>query len=196
MGTSKYEPPNERTINDFLAKKEKIINKHLSDSTLPSPDEIQLVTRMDIDIFEFLTKNITSLENQMERTTKKNVIARLKAKLDFYIPKKEKYDELNLKWSELLGYEEEVKKLEKEKEEAIKEKILNNKYRKSIFTANEEEEEEEEVEEMESKDYYYRSPFYEENPKMVGENKDKFDSLLQIDKNEEEIMKEKYPFDF
>ena len=94
----------------------------------------------------------------------------------------------------MLGYHEEVKKMEKEKEEVIKEKIEKKQIRTDIF-AKEEEEEEEEEEESKSKDYYCNCPFFEENPKKVGENRDKFHSLIHSD-NDEEDMKNKYPFDF
>ncbi len=198
MGSSsdKYEPPKESKINDFLKKKEKIVNTHSTNNTLPTSEEIQIVSKMDIDIFEFLIGNINSLEEKKEKTKNKDVLKKIETKLEFYMKKKEKFDELNRQWNELLGYHEEVKKLEKENEEVIKEKLKNKKHRKSIFEREEPEEEEEEEEEIDSKDFYYRSPFYEENPKMVGKNKDQFDSLLQVEKNEEEIMKEKYPFDF
>ena len=121
----------------------------------------------------------------------------MQTKLDYYTQKKEEFEKLNLQWEELLGFHEEIKKMEKEKEQVIKEKIKNDKFRKDVFAdSKESEEEEEEEEELESKDYYYNAPFYEENPKMVGAKKDKFDSLIQSEKNEEDIMKDKYPFDF
>ena len=200
MGCSndKYEPPKENKINKYLKTKQKIINNHLTNATQPTSDEIQSISKMDLDIFEFLTRNISELENKIERTFKRNPLKRLKTKLEYYTKKKEEFEKLNWQWEELLGFHEEIKKMEKEKEEVIKEKIQNNKLRKDIFAESKEseEEEEEEEEEIESKDYYYNTPFYEENPKKVGEKKDKFDSLIQSEKNEEDIMKERYPFDF
>ena len=193
----KYEPPKENKINKYLKQKQKIINNHLTNATQPTSDEIQLVSKMDLDIFEFLTRNISSLEKKIERTFKRNPLRRLQTKLEYYTKKKEEFDNLNWQWDALLGHNEEIKKMEKEKEEVIKEKMKNNKMRKDVFAPSKdsEEEVEEEEEEMESKDYYYNAPFYEENPKMVGAKKDKFDSYIQSEKNEEEIMKERYPFD-
>ena len=192
----KYEPPKENKINSYLKTKQKIINNHIEKSSLPTSEEIQLISKMDIDIFEFLTRNINLYEDKISKTKKRNVLKRLNTKLDYYNKKKEIFDKLNWQWEELLGYHEQVKKMENERDEVIKEKIEKNKIRKDVFDSGEEEEEEEEEEEIDSKDYYCNQPFFEENPKMVGENKDKFHSLIQSEKNEEDIMKEKYPFDF
>ena len=196
MGCSKdkyFEPPKENKINDYLKKKEKIINKHLANATLPTSDEIQLISKIDIEIFEFLERNIKSYEEKMMKTRKKYI---LKEKLEYYKKKKEEYDGLNFQWDELLGYQEEVKKMEKEKEEVIQSQIKHN-YRRKIYEEKEEQiEEEEEEENYESKDLYYNSPFFEQNPKMIGEDKENFHSLIHSEKNEEDLMKEKYPFMF
>ena len=192
--SDKYEPPKENKINSYLKKKQTIVDNHMQNSTLPTSEEIQLVSKMDIDIFEFLTRNINFYEDTIKKTEKGNALLRLKTKLEYYKKKKEEFENINKQWDALLGYHEEVKKMEKEKEEVIKEKIEKKQIRTDIF-AKEEEEEEEEEEESKSKDYYCNCPFFEENPKKVGENRDKFHSLIHSD-NDEEDMKNKYPFDF
>ena len=192
----KYEPPKENKINKYLKTKKKIIDNHITNATTPTANEIQLISKMDIDIFEFVTRNISLYQDKIKKTRNKDTLKRLQKKLDYYNKIKEEYDKLNGQWEELLGYREEVKKMEKEKEEIIKETINKNHFRKGAYAESEEEEEEEEEEEIESKDFYCNGPFYEENPKKVGDKKDKFDSLIQSEKNEEDIMKERYPFDF
>ena len=66
-GDSKYEPPKEFEINDYLKKKEKIINEHIANSTQPNSSEIKLISKYDIDIYEFLARNIKQSENQLKK---------------------------------------------------------------------------------------------------------------------------------
>jgi len=195
----RYEPPKENKINMYLKQKKKIINDHIENATSPTTSEIQLISKMDIDISEFLTRNINLYQKKIEKNKKPTTLKKLKIKLDYFLKKKEDFDNLNWQWEGLLGYHDNLKKMEEENKENIKENINNNNLRKKIFEEknekNEEEEEEEEEEEIDSKDFYCNSPFYEQNPKILG-NEDKFHSFIESIKNEEDIMKEKYPFDF
>ena len=197
----RYEPPKENKINIYLKQKKKIINEHIANATTPTTSEIQLISKMDIDISEFLTRNINLYQKKIEKYKKPATLKKLKIKLDYYLAKKKDFDNLNWQWEGLLGYHDDIKRLEEENKEKIKENINKNNLRNNIFEKikekNEEEEEEEddEEDEIDSKDCYCNSPFYEENPNILG-NEDKFHSYIESIKNEEDIMKEKYPFDF
>ena len=167
-----YEPPKENKINIYLKQKKKIINEHIANATTPTTSEIQLISKMDIDISEFLTRNINIYQKKIEKYKNPETLKKLKIKLDYFLAKKEDFDNLNLQWEGLLGYHDDLKKLEEENKEKIKENIKIN-----------------------SKDFYCNSPFYEENPNIFGKE-DKFHSYIESIKNEEDIMNEKYPFDF
>lgn len=197
----RYEPPKENKINIYLKQKKKIINEHIANATSPTTSEIQLISKMDIDISEFLARNINLYRKKIEKTKKPLTLKKLKIKLDYFLAKKEVFDNLNWQWEGLLGYNDDLKKLEEENIEKLKENINKNNLRRNIFEKNkekneeEEDEEEEDDDEIDSKDFYCNCPFYEENPKIFG-NEDKFHSFIESIKNEEDIMKEKYPFDF
>ena len=197
----RYEPPKENKINIYLNQKKKIINAHISNATTPTDSEIQLISKMDIDISEFLTRNINLYQKKIDKYKNPVTLKKLKIKLDYFLSKKKNFDNLNWQWEGLLGYHDDLKNLEEENKEKIKENIINNNLRNNIFEKKkekheeEEEEEEDDEDEIDSKDFYCNSPFYEQNPNIFG-NEDKFHSYIESIKNEEDIIKEKYPFDF
>ena len=179
----------EHNIIEYIKKKNEIINNHISNTTKLNSEEIQLVSKMDIDILEFITKKINLYEKLFKQTNTKN----FQTKLEYYYGMKKEFDNLNWKWDILLGYNDKLIKYEKERIEFVKQKLANDKPRKSIFAGEEEVEIEEEIK---SKDYYCNSPFFEENPKKVGDNKDKFHSMIESEINEDDILKEKYSYVF
>ena len=192
----KYEPPKESKINEYIKTKKKIINNHIGKGGVPNSEEIQMVSKMDIDIFEFLDRNIKLYEKRVERSMKRNIKKKNEKKLEYYKKKKEEYERMKWQWEELLGEHEEIKKMEKEKEEIKERNIKENKVRIGIFAKKEDEEEEEkeeEEEELESKDYYCNGPFYED-VKNKKNKENKFDSFIKSEKNEEDYIKEKFPF--
>ena len=142
-----------------------------------------MVSKYDIDIFEFLTRNINQAENQIKNAKKEKIKKKAEKKLDYFLEMKEKFENLNWQWDELLGYHEQEKKYIKENKEFIKENIKNNNLRKDVLYIEEEEEEEEE---SDSADYYCNAKFYEKNPKKVGENNDKFKSFVESVKDDDE----------
>ena len=186
MGCSsdtKYEPPKEFQINDYLKTKEKIINNHITNSSKPTNSEINLVSKYDIDIFEFLTRNINQTEKVLKKAKKDKVKKNNEKKLKYFLDLKDKFERLNWQWEELLGYHEQEKKYIQENKQFIKENIENNNLRKGIVYIEEEEEEEEE---SDSNDYYCNAKFYEKNPKKVGENNDIFRSYIESVKDDDE----------
>ena len=175
MGCSsdtQYEPPKEFQINDYLKRKEKIITNHITNSSKPTSSEIKLVSKYDIDIFEFLTRNINQTQNVLKKAKKESVKKKNEKKLQYF-----------LEWDELLGYNEQEQKYIQENKKFIKENIENNNLRKGIVYIEEEEEEEEE---SDSNDYYCNAKFYEKNPKKVGENNDIFKSYVESVKDDDE----------
>ena len=179
----------EENILEFLNKKKDIISNHISNNTKLNSDEIQLVSKMDIEILEFITKKIDIYNNLAKTTDDKDIIK----KLDYYNGMQKEFDKLNVQWEGLLGYKEKLLKYEKEEKEFVRQRLANDKPRKSIFAGEEEVEVEEEIK---SKDYYCNSPFFEGNPKKVGENKDIFDSMINSEVDEDENLKQKYPYVF
>ena len=186
MGCSsdtQYEPPKEFQINDYLKRKEKIITNHITNSSKPTSSEIKLVSKYDIDIFEFLTRNINQTENVLKKVKKDSVKKKNEKKLQYFLDLKETFERLNWQWDELLGYNEQEQKYIQENKKFIKENIENNNLRKGIVYIEEEEEEEEE---SDSNDYYCNAKFYEKNPKKVGENNDIFKSYVESVKDDDE----------
>ena len=167
---NKYEPPKEYQINEYLTKKQKIIDNHIANGTQPTSTEIKLVSKYDIDIFEFLTRNIDNCENQIKKTKTEKIKKRAESKLAHYKDLKDQFERLNWQWEELLGYHEQEKQFIAENKQFIKENIDKNKLREGVVFVEEEEEEEE----SDSDDYYCNSKFYEKNPNKVGENNDKY----------------------
>ena len=186
-GDSKYEPPKEFQINEFLQKKQKIINTHITNSTQPITAEIKLVSKYDIDIFEFLVRNINQTEKQLKKAKKEKTKQNVKKKLDYFLDLKNKYETLNWQWEELLGYQEQERKYIEENKQFVKENIERQDLRDGIVYHEPEEEEEEE---SDSADYYCNNKFYEKNPKIVGENNDIFKSYVESVKDENEKSKE------
>ena len=190
MGCSsdnKYEPPKEFEINDYLKKKEKLIDKHITNATQPDSQEIKLISKYDIDIFEFVTRNINNTENQLKKAKNERTKKINQKKLDYYLALKDKFERLNWQWEELLGYHEQEKKFLEEKKQFIQENIEKNNLRKGVIDIVEEEEEEEE---SDSNDYYCNAKFYEKNPKIVGENNDIFKSYVESVKDDDEKSKD------
>ena len=186
MGCSsdtQYEPPKEFQINDYLKRKEKIITNHITNSSKPTSSEIKLVSKYDIDIFEFLTRNINQTENVLKKVKKDSVKKKNEKKLQYFLDLKEKFERLNWQWDELLGYHEQEQKYIQENKKFIKENIENNNLRRGVVYIEEEEEEEEE---SDSNDYYCNAKFYEKNPKKVGENNDIFKSYVESVKDDDE----------
>ena len=147
MGCSsdtQYEPPKEFQINDYLKRKEKIITNHITNSSKPTSSEIKLVSKYDIDIFEFLTRNINQTQNVLKKAKKESVKKKNEKKLQYFLDLKETFERLNWQWDELLGYNEQEQKYIQENKKFIKENIENNNLRKGIVYIEEEEEEEEE----------------------------------------------------
>lgn len=190
MGCSsdnKYEPPKEFEINEYLKKKEKLIDKHITNATQPDSQEIKLISKYDIDIFEFVTRNINNTENQLKKAKNERTKKINQKKLDYYLALKDKFERLNWQWEELLGYHEQEKKFLEEKKQFIQENIEKNNLRKGVIDIVEEEEEEEE---SDSNDYYCNAKFYEKNPKIVGENNDIFKSYVESVKDDDEKSKD------
>ena len=186
-GDSKYEPPKEFQINEFLQKKQKIINTHITNSTQPTTSEIKLVSKYDIDIFEFLVRNINQTEKQLKKAKKEKTKQNVKKKLDYFLDLKNKFETLNWQWEELLGYQEQERKYIEENKQFLKENIERQDLRDGIvYHEPEEEEEEDSV----SADYYCNNKFYEKNPKIVGENNDIFKSYVESVKDDDEKSKE------
>ena len=186
-GDSKYEPPKEFQINEFLQKKQKIINTHITNSTQPTTSEIKLVSKYDIDIFEFLVRNINQTEKQLKKAKKEKTKQNVKKKLDYFLDLKNKFETLNWQWEELLGYQEQERKYIEENKQFVKENIERQDLRDGIVYHEPEEEEEEE---SDSADYYCNNKFYEKNPKIVGENNDIFKSYVESVKDDDEKSKE------
>jgi len=186
-GDSKYEPPKEFQINEFLQKKQKIINTHITNSTQPTTSEIKLVSKYDIDIFEFLVRNINQTEKQLKKAKKEKTKQNVQKKLDYFLDLKNKYETLNWQWEELLGYQEQERKYIEENKQFVKENIERQDLRDGIVYHEPEEEEEEE---SDSADYYCNNKFYEKNPKIVGENNDIFKSYVESVKDDDEKSKE------
>ena len=186
-GDSKYEPPKEFQINEFLQKKQKIINTHITNSTQPTTAEIKLVSKYDIDIFEFLVRNINQTEKQLKKAKKEKTKQNVQKKLDYFLDLKNKYETLNWQWEELLGYQEQERKYIEENKQFVKENIERQDLRDGIVYHEPEEEEEEE---SDSADYYCNNKFYEKNPKIVGENNDIFKSYVESVKDDDEKSKE------
>ena len=186
-GDSKYEPPKEFQINEFLQKKQKIINTHITNSTQPTTAEIKLVSKYDIDIFEFLVRNINQTEKQLKKAKKEKTKQNVKKKLDYFLDLKNKFETLNWQWEELLGYQEQERKYIEENKQFVKENIERQDLRDGIVYHEPEEEEEEE---SDSADYYCNNKFYEKNPKIVGENNDIFKSYVESIKDDDEKSKE------
>ena len=180
---SKYEPPKEFEIKEYLQKKQKIINNHITNNTQPTSSEIELISKYDIDIFEFLTRNINQTEKHLNKAKNERTKKRTQEKLNYFLELKNKYESLNWQWEELLGYYEQEKKYNQENKQFIKENIEKNNLRKGVVYTEEEEEEEEE---SDSNDYYCNAKFYEKNPKIVGENNDIFKSFVESVNNDEE----------
>ena len=187
---SKYEPPKEFQINDFLLKKQKIIHNHITNSTQPTDNEIKLVSKYDIDIFEFLTRNINHTQKQLKKTKKERSKKNLQKKLDYFLDLKTKFETLNWQWEELLGYQEQEKKYIEENKQFMKENIEKLDIRQGIVYHEEEEEEEE----SDSNDYYCNNKFFEKNPKMVGENNDIFKSYVESVKDDEKSKEIEIPY--
>lgn len=186
-GDSKYEPPKEFQINEFLQKKQKIINTHITNSTQPTTAEIKLVSKYDIDIFEFLVRNINQTEKQLKKAKKEKTKQNVQKKLDYFLDLKNKFETLNWQWEELLGYQEQERKYIEENKQFVKENIERQDLRDGIVYHEPEEEEEEE---SDSADYYCNNKFYEKNPKIVGENNDIFKSYVESVKDDDEKSKE------
>ena len=186
-GDSKYEPPKEFQINEFLQKKQKIINTHITNSTQLTTAEIKLVSKYDIDIFEFLVRNINQTEKQLKKAKKEKTKQNVQKKLDYFLDLKNKYETLNWQWEELLGYQEQERKYIEENKQFVKENIERQDLRDGIVYHEPEEEEEEE---SDSADYYCNNKFYEKNPKIVGENNDIFKSYVESVKDDDEKSKE------
>ena len=186
-GDSKYEPPKEFQINEFLQKKQKIINTHITNSTQPTTAEIKLVSKYDIDIFEFLVRNINQTEKQLKKAKKEKTKQNVQKKLDYFLDLKNKFETLNWQWEELLGYQEQERKYIEENKQFVKENIERQDLRDGIVYHEPEEEEEEE---SDSADYYCNNKFYEKNPKIVGENNDIFKSYVESIKDDDEKSKE------
>ena len=186
-GDSKYEPPKEFQINEFLQKKQKIINTHITNSTQPTTAEIKLVSKYDIDIFEFLVRNINQTEKQLKKAKKEKTKQNVQKKLDYFLDLKNKYETLNWQWEELLGYQEQERKYIEENKQFVKENIERQDLRDGIVYHEPEEEEEEE---SDSADYYCNNKFYEKNPKIVGENNAIFKSYVESVKDDDEKSKE------
>ena len=186
-GDSKYEPPKEFQIKDFLHKKQKIIHTHITDSTQPTNNEIKLVSKYDIDIFEFLVRNIDNTEKQLQKTKRERTKKNLQKKLDYFLDLKNKFETLNWQWEELLGNQEEEKQYIEENKQFVKENIERQDIREGIVYHKEDSEEEEE---SDSNDYYCNNKFYEKNPKIVGENNDIFKSYVESVKDDDEKSKE------
>ena len=182
-GDSKYEPPKEFQINEFLQKKQKIINTHITNSTQPTTAEIKLVSKYDIDIFEFLVRNINQTEKQLKKAKKEKTKQNVQKKLDYFLDLKNKFETLNWQWEELLGYQEQERKYIEENKQFVKENIERQDLRDGIVYHEPEEEEEEE---SDSADYYCNNKFYEKNPKIVGENNDIFKSYVESVKDDDE----------
>ena len=190
MGCSsdtQYEPPKEFQINDYLKRKEKIITNHITNSSKPTSSEIKLVSKYDIDIFEFLVRNIDLTEKQLQKTKRERTKKNLQKKLDYFLDLKNKFETLNWQWEELLGYQEEEKQYIEENKQFVKENIERQDIREGIVYHKEDSEEEEE---SDSNDYYCNNKFYEKNPKMVGENNDIFKSYVESVKDDDEKSKE------
>ena len=190
MGCSndnKYEPPKEFEINDYLKTKENIIDKHITNATQPNTTEIKQISKYDIDIFEFLTRNINDTEKHLNQAKNEKKKKNTQKKLDYYLALKDKFERLNWQWEELLGYHEQEKKYIEENKKFIKENIEKNNLRKGVVDIVEEEEEEEE---SNSNDYYCNAKFYENNPNIVGENNDIFKSFVESVKDEDDKSKE------
>ena len=190
MGCSsdnKYEPPKEFEINDYLKTKENIIDKHITNATQPNTTEIKQISKYDIDIFEFLTRNINDTEKHLNQAKNEKKKKNTQKKLDYYLALKDKFERLNWQWEELLGYHEQEKKYIEENKKFIKENIEKNNLRKGVVDIVEEEEEEEE---SDSNDYYCNAKFYEKNPNIVGENNDIFKSFVESVKDEDDKSKE------
>lgn len=187
---SKYEPPKEFQINDFLLKKQKIIHTHISNSTQPTDKEIKLVSKYDIDIFEFLTRNINQTENQLKKTKKERAKKNLEKKLNYFLDLRTKFETLNWQWDELLGYQEQEKKYIEENKQFVKENIEKQDLREGIVYHEEEVEEEE----SDSNDYYCNNKFYEKNPKIVGENNDIFKSYVESVKDDDKSKEIEIPY--
>ena len=186
-GDSKYEPPKEFQINEFLQKKQKIINTHITNSTQPTTAEIKLVSKYDIDIFEFLVRNINQTEKQLKKAKKEKTKQNVQKKLDYFLDLKNKFETLNWQWEELLGYQEQERKYIEENKQFVKENIERQDLRDGIVYHEPEEEEEEE---SDSADYDCNNKFYEKNPKIVGENNDIFKSYVESVKDDDEKSKE------
>ena len=186
-GDSKYEPPKEFQINEFLQKKQKIINTHITNSTQPTTSEIKLVSKYDIDIFEFLVRNINQTEKQLKKAKKEKTKQNVQKKLDYFLDLKNKFETLNWQWEELLGYQEQERKYIEDNKQFVKENIERQDLRDGIVYHEPEEEEEEE---SDSADYYCNNKFYEKNPKIVGENNDIFKSYVESVKDDDEKSKE------
>ena len=182
-GDSKYEPPKEFQINEFLQKKQKIINTHITNSTQPTTAEIKLVSKYDIDIFEFLVRNINQTEKQLKKAKKEKTKQNVQKKLDYFLDLKNKFETLNWQWEELLGYQEQERKYIEENKQFVKENIERQDLRDGIVYHEPEEEEEEE---SDSADYYCNNKFYEKNPKIVGENNDIFKSYVESVKDDDD----------
>ena len=182
-GDSKYLPPKEFEINDYLQKKQKIINNHITNNTQPTSSEIALISKYDIDIYEFLTRNINHTEKQLNKAKNERTKKRTQEKLNYFLELKNKNESLSWQWEELLGYYEQEKKYNQENKQFIKENIEKNNLRNGVVYTEEEEEEEEE---SDSNDYYCNTKFYEKNPKIVGENNDIFKSFVESVHNDEE----------
>ena len=187
---SKYEPPKEFQINDILLKKQKIIHNHITNSTQPTDNEIKLVSKYDIDIFEFLTRNINHTQKLLKKTKKERAKKNLQKKLDYFLDLKTKFETLNWQWEELLGYQEQEKKYIEENKQFMKENIEKLDIRQGIVYHEEEEEEEE----SDSNDYYCNNKFFEKNPKMVGENNDIFKSYVESVKDDEKSKEIEIPY--
>jgi hypothetical protein len=129
----RYEPPKEKKINLYLSQKKKIINAHISNATTPTTSEIQLISKMDIDISEFLTRNINLYPKKIQKYNNPATLKKLKIKLDYFLSKKKNFDNLNWQWEGLLGYHDDLKNLEEENKEKIKDNINNNNLRKNIM---------------------------------------------------------------
>ena len=187
---NKYEPPKEYQINEYLTKKQKIIDNHIANGTQPTSTEIKLVSKYDIDIFEFLTRNIDNCENQIKKTKTEKIKKRAESKLAYYKDLKDQFERLNWQWEELLGYHEQEKQFIAENKQFIKENIDKNKLREGVVFVEEEEEEEE----SDSNDYYCNNKFFEKNPKMVGENNDIFKSYVESVKDDEKSKEIEIPY--
>ena len=187
---NKYEPPKEYQINEYLTKKQKIIDNHIANGTQPTSTEIKLVSKYDIDIFEFLTRNINHTQKLLKKTKKERAKKNLQKKLDYFLDLKTKFETLNWQWEELLGYQEQEKKYIEENKQFMKENIEKLDIRQGIVYHEEEEEEEE----SDSNDYYCNNKFFEKNPKMVGENNDIFKSYVESVKDDEKSKEIEIPY--